>query len=40
MLFLAVSSFWMFKPGSVVFRKGMITVAAGIVFTLILLLLM
>ncbi len=39
MLFLAISSFWMFKPGSVVFRKSMITVVAGLVFAVILLLL-
>ena len=37
LLFLAISSLWMFKPGSQVFRKGIITVAAGVVFVLILL---
>jgi hypothetical protein len=37
MLFLAISSLWMFKPGSKVFRKGILTVAAGVVFVLILL---
>jgi len=39
MLFLAVSSLWMFKRGTKVFRKGMITVVAGISFAVILLLL-
>lgn len=38
MLFMAVSSFWMFKPESKVFRKGMLIVLAGIVFAVILLL--
>ena len=38
MLFLAVSSFWMFKTGTSVFRKGMITVVAGIACAVILLL--
>jgi hypothetical protein len=37
MLFLALSSLFMFKSGSKVFRKGMLTVAAGVVFVLILL---
>ena len=37
MLFLAVSSIFMFKSGSKVFRKGLLTVAAGVVFVLILL---
>jgi hypothetical protein len=37
MLFLAISSLWMFKPGSKVFRKGILTVIAGVVFVLILL---
>lgn len=37
MLFMAASSLWMFKSGSVLFRKGILTVLAGIVFTVILL---
>ena len=37
MLFLAVSSLWMFKPGSVVFRKGLIISFAGIACAVILL---
>jgi hypothetical protein len=36
-LFLALSSFWMFKPGSKVFRNGMILIVAGFVFAVILL---
>jgi len=38
LLFMAISSFWMFKAKSVVFRKGMYTVLAGIVIALILIL--
>lgn len=37
MLFMAVSSFWMFKPQSKVFRNGLYTILAGIVFAVILL---
>lgn len=37
-LFLAISSLWMFKPNTKTFRRGMILVGAGIVFTVVLLL--
>ncbi len=37
LLFFVVSSFWMFMPGSSVFKKGMIYTAAGVVLTLVLL---
>jgi len=37
-LFLAVSSLWMFKPNTRTFRRGMILVGVGIVFTIVLLL--
>jgi hypothetical protein len=37
LLFLAFSSLWMFKRGTKMFSKGMLTVAAGFVFVLILL---
>ena len=37
-LFLAVSSLWMFKPNTKTFRRGMILVGVGIVFTVLLLL--
>jgi len=37
-LFLAVSSLWMFKPNTKTFRRGMILVGVGIVFTIVLLL--
>lgn len=37
-LFLAVSSLWMFKPNTKTFRRGMILVGVGIVFTIIILL--
>ena len=37
-LFLAVSSLWMFKANTKTFRRGMILVGVGIVFTVILLL--
>ena len=36
LLFFVVSSFWMFMPGSTVFKKGMWFVAGGVVLTLIL----
>jgi len=39
MLFLAVSSFWMFKPQSKVYRNGIYTILAGFAFAIILLLL-
>lgn len=37
-LFLAISSLWMFKPNTRTFRRGMILVGVGIVFTIVLLL--
>jgi hypothetical protein len=37
MLFLAVSSLWMFKPGSALFKKGIIITGTGIAFAVILL---
>lgn len=37
--FLAISSFWMFKAGTQVFRKGMLTALAGIILALVLLML-
>jgi len=37
LLFFVISAFWMFMPGTKVFRKGMIFVAAGVVLSLILL---
>jgi len=37
-LFLAVSSLWMFKANTKTFRRGMILVGAGILFTVVLLL--
>ncbi len=37
LLFLAVSSFWMFKPKTKNFKKGLIVAIAGIVFTIIIL---
>ena len=37
LLFFVISSFWMFMPGSDIFRKGLYFVAAGIVLTLLLL---
>jgi len=37
-LFLAVSSLWMFKANTKTFRRGMILVGVGIVFTVVLLL--
>jgi hypothetical protein len=38
LLFLAISSLWMFKPGTKMFRKGILTVAVGLVVALVLLL--
>lgn len=38
MLFMAISSLWMFKSGSVLFRKGILTILTGIILTVILLL--
>ena len=38
LLFMAISSFWMFKAGTKTFKRGMILIGAGIVFTVILLL--
>ena len=40
LLFMALSSFWMFKPGSKVFRNGIILVVTGFVIALVLLLLL
>ncbi len=37
-LFMAVSSLWMFKPGTKTFRRAIILIVSGIVFTAILLL--
>ena len=37
LLFMVVSSFWMYTPSASVFKKGMIFTAAGILLTLILL---
>jgi hypothetical protein len=37
LLFFVISSFWMFLPGSGIFRKGMYFTIAGILLTLILL---
>lgn len=39
LLFMAISSFWMFKPGTSFFRKGILMAGAGIVTAVILLLL-
>jgi len=39
LLFLAISSFWMFKVKTEVFRKGIITAGVGFVFSIVLLLL-
>lgn len=40
LLFMAISSFWMFKPGSKVFRTGIILVLTGFVIAFALLLLL
>jgi len=37
LLFFVVSSFWMFKPGTKIFKKGMYFTVAGVVLMLILL---
>jgi hypothetical protein len=37
-LFMAISSLWMFKPGTKTFRRGMILIGVGILFTVLLLL--
>jgi hypothetical protein len=37
LLFFVVSAFWMFLPGTSIFRKGMYFTIAGIVLTLVLL---
>ena len=37
LLFFVVSSFWMFMPGTDIFRKGLYFVLAGIVLTLVML---
>jgi hypothetical protein len=39
LLFLAISSFWMFKPNSKMFRRGIILAGSGLIFAIILLLL-
>jgi len=38
LLFFVVSSFWMFLPGTTIFRKGLYFTAAGILLTLLMLL--
>ncbi|GMN05706.1 hypothetical protein MTsPCn5_10950 [Croceitalea sp. MTPC5] len=38
LLFFVISSFWMFLPNTTIFKKGMYFAAAGVVLTLILLL--
>lgn len=38
LLFFVVSSFWMFLPGTSIFKKGLYFTAAGIVLTIIMLL--
>lgn len=38
LLFFVVSSFWMFLPGTTIFRKGLYFTAAGVVLTIIMLL--
>ncbi len=40
LLFLAISSFWMFKPSSKLFRRGMYFAGSGIALTIVLLLLL
>ncbi|MEP3043441.1 MAG: hypothetical protein ABJO53_06035, partial [Nonlabens ulvanivorans] len=37
LLFFVLSSFWMFMPGTSIFKKGMYYTAAGIVLALVLL---
>ncbi|MEP6713802.1 MAG: hypothetical protein ABJA37_15350 [Ferruginibacter sp.] len=37
LLFFVISSFWMFKPETKIFKKGMIFTIAGVILTLILL---
>jgi hypothetical protein len=37
LLFLAISSFWMFKPNTRMFRRGLIFAGSGIIITIILL---
>jgi len=37
LLFFVLSSFWMFLPKTTIFKKGMIFVVAGVIFTLIIL---
>ncbi len=36
LLFLAISSFWMFKPKTKIFKKGIVVIIAGILFTIVL----
>jgi len=36
LLFFVISSFWMFMPGSDIFKKGMIFMACGVVLALVL----
>ena len=38
LLFFVISAFWMFLPGTTVFRKGLYFAAAGVVLTLLMLL--
>lgn len=40
LLFMALSSFWMFKPGSKVFRSGIVLVLAGFAIAFVLLLIL
>ncbi|HRI23638.1 MAG TPA: PepSY domain-containing protein [Ferruginibacter sp.] len=37
LLFFVISSFWMFMPGTAIFKKGLLFVLAGIVLTLVML---
>jgi hypothetical protein len=37
LLFLAISSFWMFKPKTKMFRRGLILAGSGLIFALVLL---
>lgn len=35
LLFLAISSFWMFKPKTKMFKKGIVIILAGIIFAIV-----
>jgi hypothetical protein len=39
LLFFVLSAFWMFMPGTAVFKKGLYFTAGGIILTLIMLML-